>query len=451
MEFDKSPLMPLVQDIIATGANEPTMKFSALIWYSETEYVEPLRVVSIDNISNFLTNFSDGLILTMAVTTGKLAYKLAPNRETLTVELNVSSNAFLPDTSERDAPGFVERFKAIMTNVEDDLANQYSSALANEFKLDLFDFKLVKFQLLSEYVEQLRKVTFGTNFIESKVSDMIKTAIHTAGEKIEAKTPFKGIVMSGTPREAPDRQTMIPHGTRLVDIPKYLQESQRGVFGSGLSSYYRDGYWYIWPSYDTTRFTKEDVKLTIINVPQTRFPGMERTFKYEGNSLTIVTTGETKTADMSDIFQANKGNASRTLSASALAGSTSAADTKNNKTFNKPSKAVSEVMSTERKKDQLLNYRERIKVTDNVLNELSKSAASNGRMFSFVWENSDHSAIIPGMPCRLMYWDGEKTVINDGVVVAVQSYTHPAGGNILRGRHTTVSGVYVFMSKEEPA
>jgi hypothetical protein len=125
---------------------------------------------------------------------------------------------------------------------------------------------------------------------------------------------------------------------------------------------------------------------------------MERTFKYDGNNLTIVTTGETKTADMSDIFQANKGNASRTLSASSLAGTTDAAETKNNKTFNKPSKAVSEVMSTERKKDQLLNYRERIKVTDNVLNELSKSAVSNGRMFSFVWEHSDHNAIIPGMP-----------------------------------------------------
>ena len=140
MDFDKCPLMPLVQDIIATGANEPTLKYSALIWYSETEYVEPLRVVSVDNISNFLTNFTDGIVLTMAVTTGKLAYKLAPNRETLTVELNVSSSAFLPDTSERDSPSYVERFKAIMINVEDDLANQYSSALANEFKLDLFDF-----------------------------------------------------------------------------------------------------------------------------------------------------------------------------------------------------------------------------------------------------------------------------------------------------------------------
>ena len=81
---------------------------------------------------------------------------------------------------------------------------------------------------------------------------------------------------------------MIPHGTRLVDIPKYLQESQRGVFGSGLSSYYRDGYWYIWPSYDTTRFTKEEIRLTIINVPQTRFPGMERTFKYDGNNNRII-------------------------------------------------------------------------------------------------------------------------------------------------------------------
>ena len=107
MDFDKCPLMPLVQDIIATGANEPTLKYSALIWYSETEYVEPLRVVSVDNISNFLTNFTDGIVLTMAVTTGKLAYKLAPNRETLTVELNVSSSAFLPDTSERDSPSYL--------------------------------------------------------------------------------------------------------------------------------------------------------------------------------------------------------------------------------------------------------------------------------------------------------------------------------------------------------
>ena len=451
MEFDDCPLKPIVDDVIFNGGSEPSLKYSALIWYSDTEYVEPLRVISVDHLANFVDNFTDGLIVTMAVTTGKLAYRLNPNRASLKVELTSSSSRLLPDASADASTTVVESFKAVMMNTEDDIANQYSPAIANEFKLDLHDFKLVKFQLLGEFVEQLRKATMGTNFISSKVDDVVKSSFHMAGSQIEARTPFKGVVMSGVSRKEPDRQIMIPHDTRLVDIPKYLQKGQRGVFGSGLSSFYRDGYWYVWPTFDTTRYNKSEEKLTIINVPQTRYPGLERTYKYEGANLTIVTTGETKTSDVSDIMQYKSGNASRTLEASALSGGKPMYESKNNKTMAKPSAGISEVMSTERKDDQLRDYNKRIKVTDNVMEELSKSAASAGRMFSFVWEHSFHDGIIPGMPCRVMYWEGKRTVILEGVVVGAQSYTHPVGGNILRGRYATVTGVYVFVSKEEVA
>jgi hypothetical protein len=233
VDFDQSPLQPVVMDIVQHGGNTPSVHLSALVYYSETEYVEPYRVISEDRLADFTKDFSDGIVISMIIPAGSFVYKLVPNRSTLIVEVTRSVDTYMTDTSERSSATTVERFKATMVNMEDDLANQYSEHALAEFKLDMFDFRVVRFQLLSEFVEKLRTVQIGTVHRYDSVADIIRTEMHKNLDKLEAKSGFEGVTMSGTPKETIDTQVIIPQGTRLVDLPKYLQESERGVYGSG--------------------------------------------------------------------------------------------------------------------------------------------------------------------------------------------------------------------------
>ena len=448
MDFDQSPLQPMVMDIAQTGGNQPSVRFNALVYYSDSAYVEPYRVISEDKLADFTKDFSDGVVISMIVPAGDYTYKIVPNRSTLSIELTRTSETYLSESMGTSAATTVERFKATLLNTEDDVANQYASAAVTEFKLNMFDFKVARFQLLSEFVEKLRTVQIGTVHRQVKVADIIRTEMHRNLEKIEATTGFQGVTMRGTAKDTADTQVIIPQGTRLVDLPKYLQETERGVYGSGMSAFYRDGQYYVWPTYDLTGFTSNEEKLTIINVPQTRYPGIERTYKFEGKHLTIVTTGETASSDSSDIRQMTHGNASRTANAGSLH-NTSSFKYDKNKGIANAKDIISEVMGEERKDGiQQLPQKSRIKITDNTLNELSKSAIGNGRAMQLIWENGYHEAIVPGMPCRLMYWDGDHVLERDGLVVGVQSYTSPASGNVFRGRYVTATAIYIFVSRE---
>jgi hypothetical protein len=45
------------------------------------------------------------------------------------------------------------------------------------------------------------------------------------------------------------------------------------------------------------------------------------------------------------------------------------------------------------------------RVTSNQFDAMSKLANSNGGSFVFHWQNSDASAIVPGMPAKIVYMD----------------------------------------------
>jgi hypothetical protein len=62
VDFDQSPLQPVVMDIVQHGGNTPSVHLSALVYYSETEYVEPYRVISEDRLADFTKDFSDDSI-----------------------------------------------------------------------------------------------------------------------------------------------------------------------------------------------------------------------------------------------------------------------------------------------------------------------------------------------------------------------------------------------------
>lgn len=448
MDFDQSPLQPMVMNIAQSGGDQPAVRFNALVYYNDTQYVEPYRVIGEDKLADFTKDFSDSIVISMIVPAGDHVYKLVPNRSTLTVELTRSAETYLGTDMNASTETTVQRFKATMLNTEDDVANQYASAAVTEFKLNMFDFRVVRFQLLSEFVEKLRTVQIGTVHRGTKVEDIIRTEMHRNLESLEATSGFQGVTMRGTAKDTADTQVIIPQGTRLVDLPKYLQETERGVYGSGMSAFYRDGQYYVWPTYDLTGYTVNEEKLTIINVPQTRYPGIERTYKLEGKHLTIVTTGETASSDSSDIIQMNRGNAFRTANAGALH-NTSSFKYDKNKGIANAKDIITEAMGESRKDNiQQLPQRSRIKITDNTLNELSQTALGNGRAMQLIWENGYHEAIVPGMPCRLMYWNGDHVLERDGLVIGVQSYTSPASGNVFRGRYVTATAVYIFVSRE---
>ena len=451
MLFDESPLNDVVESICFKERFPPTVSYEAVIFYGDgdDDYLRPLRVVNEDLISDFTKDFADGRVVSMAITTGKYAYRIFPNQHNLYIELTKYTDPEINKIGGESNNAIVQKFKAVLLDTDDPIADNIRADLQNEFKLDILDFRLVRFQIIDEFVEQLKTIKIGSVYRDCTVADVMKLAIHKHTKTIESKTPFNGIEIYGVPREKKDKQIKVIDGTRLVDLPKYLQKNERGVFSSGMSSFYRNGWWYIWPTYDTSRFSDAEHKITIINVPAIKYSGLESTFDYEGNHLTVLSTGITTSHDMNEVAQLTVGNAGRVANAGAIHENGAMTYDKNKAKYS-ADKIISEYSVDERKDERFYEEKTgRIKVTDNLLDELSTRSIVLGTHVYTVWENSFAEAVIPGMAAKFVYWDGNKVIEKEGVVLATHTFTQPTGGNILRGRYVAATGILLFINKND--
>ena len=69
--------------------------------------------------------------------------------------------------------------------------------------------------------------------------------------------------------------------------------------------------WYIWPLYNARRFDVEPTNLTVINVPDNKYKGMDKTFRFisgYSGGIIILSTGETSTISTSNFDQLNLGS-----------------------------------------------------------------------------------------------------------------------------------------------
>lgn len=406
--------------------------------------ITALKMLSMDNLQDFTTGFADELIVELVLPRGVYASKIYPYQSNLEITLYKNPLVENSDVGKLDSPRQTERFTAIMFDMGSDIIQANGMAAPTQQALDLSDIIQVKFQLISKAVEQIRSRYAGTIGRYATVEDIIKGILTKESSYVTADGQQMVVNVDMVPADNKTVRTHLPieQPIRLTDVPGYVQE-HFGVYSTGLSVYIHKDRWFVWPTYNTTRFEEAEETITFINVPKNKMPGTERTFRTVGRNTIALVTGQVRFVDNQDKRQLNLGNGARFMSAEKLG---KFVTVKDGKATASRGGAVTEVVGTARENGINSVPMSDSGITSNSWNEYSKLAQRQGRFLDITWENCDSTKVYPGVPIKFLYLDGDEIKTLTGLILAAHHYTEVLGEGLLASRHRTNAALSLYVA-----
>lgn len=446
MNIEESSLWDEVLSVINSDV-KPVHKYWELDIHANGKTITPLKLLNIDRARDFENNFAPLIMVDVVLPMGEYTYLVYPYQDTL--EITLYGNPLLeagaiPDESQKVV---TERFKATMVDHGNPMMNNNGPNTPTQDALDLTNTITVTFQLQDKAIEQMRLRSYGNIFRDCTVEDVLKTVMTSESQKVKVdkdQVP-KGVDIVEPSNKDKRKHIVIQQGIPLVDVPNYIHNRQGGVYSAGLGYFYENGYWYIYPCYDTSRFNKSDRTLTVINVPTNKLPQVERTYLEKGSAVTVLATGEVKFRDDSTKLQLNEGNGVMFVDATALAQGPGKIG--GNKLVASRAKVSNDFVALEREDGNNYVPMSDDRITANPYVQFSALARRNGSVFAFVWENSEASILFPGMTTKIVYLEEETVKEIYGVLLKVHEYTELVGQGSTSNRHSTRTMVSIFCER----
>lgn len=449
MEIELSALNREITDIIASGAKPVHATWSAKIYVNDGDVVLPLKLVSIDYVEDFMNNYTECIMVHLLMLKGTFAKRVYPYLNNMEMELNSQPISEIGDAEDGSIPNQSERYVAVMVDEGNPIIENSTKNTASEEELNLGGFIEMKFMLINKSVEQLRMITIGEILRNVTGEEAVKALLtkYSRTVNIDEDRKVKGVDMVKANNQEKREHVIIPHGTPLVELPFHIHYKCGGLYSAGLGYYLQDDHWYLFPCFDTTRFNDVQKTLTIIIVPPDRFPGIERTYRLDGDNLVIIATGDTKFRELSNVAQLNRGNGVRFGDADAMMGEYST--TKGNKTVASRAKNNTEIVTDKRPNGKNMVLMGQNKVNGNPFVEYSLAAARQGSAVTFTWQNSNRSLLYPGMPVKVQYLDGPDIKTLMGVLLSAHNYISLKEPGLTGTRYTNNSMLGVFVKPQD--
>jgi hypothetical protein len=443
LEFEETPLGAEVQKILKNGATSTNYTWEVTV-HTPEKNLKPLNAMSINFIRDYSGGFGDEITISTLFGRGTFAHQILPFREKLEVTLKRIPTNEAVDTENAEGDIQAERFTALLVGDFVSPSLGQGREAKDEFSLNAAGIEDIHFQLQDKACEQLRVLMAGGIGRKTNVQNYLTTIIarDTANLKVNGERALKGVDMIDADNKDVKEQIVVTQGTRLVDLADFIQK-RVGVYNSGLGSYIQNGYWYIFPLYDTTEFNRRVKTLTMLVVPENKMSNVERTFRTEAGSTTILVTGKTAFRDDAGSNYQNYGNGVRFAHAGKLMDANSA--TADNKTKVTRGQNNGEFVTDE----STLKYAPVAsnRITANPFPSLSLQASKRGGMFRAIWQNSDHSLVYPGMVVKIVYSEDDAMKDVYGIVHGLIHVSHKPGG-LTSPRYTNQSVIDVFVNNQ---
>ena len=183
--------------------------------------------------------------------------------------------------------------------------------------------------------------------------------------------------------------------------------------------YYRKGMWYIFPLFKVGRYETARKVLNIYRVPQDVIPTLEVTHFTEGKVTTILSTGDAKHINGTDIVKQNKGTGKRIISPDAIMGETGGYYSKGVHLSTRAD-TLSEYQTSKRGSGEDVAPFSN-EPTNNLAKHLSDNAFNEGSLETIQWMNSNHSKLEPGMPVRYFFLTGDVLSYKEGTLLGART------------------------------
>ena len=439
-------MMREIAVIMNSGSKPVHFTWTAKIHVNGKNY-DALKVLSIDNVQDYELEYSDVMMVKLAISGGTYAKDIYPFKDKVDITVYKTPISEVSTGTDTAVAVQSERYTATLVDTGNPIVEGNAGNTLSREALDLANIFEVTFQLVNKALEQIRMISVGGIYRNVKAIDVIKSVLTSEMQKIVVdgkRMPVGVDIVPGTNTAIRDH-VVLPHGLRLVDLPEFIHKRCGGVYSTGFGYYLQGDHWYVYPCYDVNRFNTASRTLTILNVPRNKFSGIERTYRKASNSVFILATGEVKYRDDSEVQQLNYGNGVRFSDANNYMNNFST--TAGNKTTVNRGSNNTEVISSPRANGNNNIQMSSNSITANPFVEYSMLARRQGSFYTCVWENSDLTVITPGMPVKIMYMDDEILREVKGVVLKVHNFTSLRGSGMTETRYTSQTVISIFINQ----
>lgn len=442
---------PLLLEVgqITNSAGSPYFKVTSMIRCGDKEFA-PLNVLRLDTDANYRTSYMDLLSLVVVVGKGTLLKDIAPFQDDIKITITkvplgvngaVLTNKDIHIRTYRAYLG--DEVPRAMDNASDLTYTDKSSG-------DLSGTTTLTFILEEVAIEQLRRMSYGFVARSCPPYMVLKTMISRACQalKLDMAESVTGLDMVQANNNTPRDHIVVKDGTPLLELPDLLQNDQGGLYSSCLGFYIVGKFVYAWPLYDTSRQATAKRLLRVILSPTKFTASLDRTWKDDGRTLTVLSSGKTTMID-DTVGQLNtKGNAVRYSDSRKLLENFGVV--KDNKlTVSRSANGSEFSIATPGNGQNYARVSDK-PFTNNVYLEASKIARHNGVTMIVPWGRSNPDLLTPGMSVELLYdHNGLINVISGTLIGHTSSYELEGTGPTAK-THRAACALVLFLDRNDP-
>lgn len=433
--INNTPIANLLdQAKISASKGLPTTCLLKATVITPNKQIEVPRVEGMVILSAYGEYHSDSIQLGVSISPGIYQTEILGNKDDLYIELVEIMGIY--QTS--------YRFRAVPLGDTTPQVAGTSTHTVDMAALDNLNLVTVTFQLIDIGYDKIKNVMVAGNYLAATPDQVIHNVytreINQLG--LTGISAFKGVdIEKPIDNIKVFRSITLPSGTKLTDVANYLQQADGyGVYSRGLGSYYRQGVWMVYPLFKIGRYDTLAWNIDVIRVPQDVMPTIEASYYLTGDKkLTVLTAGEGKHINGTDINHQNKGTGQRIISADVIAGDTGV-HVNNGRAIKTRQDSVTEYRTTLRKSGEDIVPINAVP-TNNMYREMSKTAFAGGDTVQVEWHNSDWTLLHPGAPIRYYYMIKDVLKLREGTLLAARTEYLPANQqfNISFKKHTVVT------------
>lgn len=415
-------------------------RLDAIFITPQEQFRAPL-VKGLSESADFIQDRSEMIVLTVALQPGVYQDKLLRYRDDLVVQVISATSSEVR----------VREFAAVPLADNDPRAASNSAANANFSAQDSIALQQFRFQLIDKGFAKMKNLVVSDNFSMANVESVLSIMMQEISSKLEMEpdSKYKGMyVHSPIDNVNKYRQILVPTGTRFINLPLYLQNhDEYGVYSKGLGCFYKQGWWWVYPTFNTTLVDTHHRPIDLIRFPRDKVPTLETSMYVSDDAITILSTGDGKHRDASDIRKQNVGVGKRIVMGDAISGDQGYHYSKG-KAITTRQETLQEYKLSERKSGEDYIPLD-LNPTGNVCKALSANAVNEGEFLTVPWINGDTGYLEPGHPVRYQYMsDDDKMTTRNGVLIGYRTdYLPVTDGPVPKMKRTSV--LHIFLKRQD--
>ena len=412
--------------------------------------IRPLYIDSLQLDRLYVENFADELAITAGFVPRDVFEYINPYKESLEVTLiRTPLGSSVDPIANPNLRQVKNTYRAHLVDASSTSIEGDDPLAINKGVAGSVDIRTATFQLYNPVIEYMRKTTYGTVFRKTTPMDALYWVLTEIAppKTAEVSVNIEDVVITEGHYDEVREHIPIDDVTPILDIPFVINKIIGGFYPTGFGCYLQNRLWYVFPPYDCQSFGKSSPTLTVIKIPRHRMPSLNKTYRASSTQVTLLTTRETKHTDLSTQKQMNTGNGVIFADARNMIGGM--AEIGGNKAVVQASQNINQVVGDKMPTGDMVVSGGKL-VTNDYNLEYTKLALKQGSIIQTIWENANIDLLVPGMPVRYIFADGETPREIYGTLLAVESMDYKSNVNIAEPRFTTMALLTIFVSRNNP-